>query len=179
MLIAENCFLLVVDVQERLTPLIDNKESLLKNLTVLIKGTKVLGIPVLYSEQAPEKIGKTVKPIAQLVSGIKPIEKITFSCCADAAFMQALGALECKQVLLAGIETHICVYQTAADLLNLGYDVHVVADGVSSRTAENRQIGLGLMEAEGAVITSVETALCALVKKAEGQPFKEIIKLIK
>ena len=179
MLIADNCLLLVVDAQERLASLMYNKEKFLENLAILIKGAKVFGTPILYSEQAPDKIGRTIAPIAELLDGIKPIEKVTFSCCADAAFMQALGALGQKQILLAGIEAHVCVYQTAIDLVNLGYDVHVVADAVSSRTEENKQIGVERMKESGTTLTSTEMALCELLQRAEGAKFKKILKLIK
>ena len=179
MLTAPNCLLLVVDVQESLANVMFRKDNALKNIAGTIQGAKILGIPILWTEQAPQKIGKTVPSISALLSDLTPIEKITFSCCADAKFMQALGSFERKQILIVGIEAHVCVYQTAMDLVNLGYDVHVVADAVSSRTEENRSAGLGRIKDLGAGVTTTEMALCELLKVAEGEKFKQIIKLIK
>ena len=180
MLTVQNTILLVIDVQERLFPLIFEKEQLLKNLENLIKGAKILGIPILLTEQAPDKVGKTIAQLSLLFNSQKPLEKMTFSCFADANFVQVLGSQEGRrEILIAGIETHVCVYQTARDLLNAGYDVQVVADAVSSRTKENKNIGLERIKAEGGTLTSTETALCELLQRAEGEKFKEIIKLIK
>ncbi len=155
------------------------KDTTLKNIAGMIQGAKILGIPILWTEQAPQKIGKTTPAIAELLSNLNPIEKTTFSCCADAKFMQALGHHDRKQILITGIETHVCVYQTAQDLVDLGFDVHVVADAVSSRTEENRTAGLERMKDIGAGLTTTEMALCELMKVAEGEKFKQILKLIK
>lgn len=179
MLTASHCLLLVVDVQESLSAVMFQKESTLKNIAHMIQGAKILTIPILWTEQAPQKIGKTVSVIAELLKNSIPLEKITFSCCADANFMQALGAINRRQILIVGIETHVCVYQTACDLVNLGYDVQVVADAVSSRTQENRELGLERIKEIGAEITSTEMAVCELLKRAEGEKFKHILKLIK
>jgi len=179
MLTVQNSVLLVVDVQERLFPLVHQKENLLKNLTNIIKSAQILGVPILWTEQAPQKIGKTISFISGLLNDLKPIEKVTFSCCGDVNFVSSLGVLERRQILLTGIEAHVCVYQTAQDLIRLGYDVYAVADAISSRTAENKQIGLERIRESGGSITSTETAVCELLKVAEGEKFKEIIKLIK
>jgi nicotinamidase-related amidase len=104
---------------------------------------------------------------------------MSFSCCQNDRFASALKALNRKQVLIAGIEAHICVYQTAVDLVGLGYEVQVVADAVSSRQIENKEIGLQKMKAFGISLTSVETALFELLKVAEGEQFKKIIKIVK
>jgi nicotinamidase-related amidase len=114
-----------------------------------------------------------------LLPDIKPITKFSFSCCGEEAFPPQMKALGRKQVLLTGIETHVCVYQTAVDLASNGYEVQVVADCVSSRTTFNRDIGLDRMRACGAGITSVETALFELLKVARGDKFKEISRIIK
>ncbi len=179
MLTAHNSALIVIDVQERLFPFIHQKEALLENLVRAIRGARVLEIPVLMTEQAPQKIGKTIPEIAALTGTLQRFEKITFSCGADARFLASLAALERRQVLIAGIETHVCVYQTAQDLVGMGYDVHVLADAVSSRTFENKQYGLDRIKQIGAGVTCAEMIACELLERAEGEKFKEVLKLIK
>ena len=155
------------------------REILLKNLLKLIKGAQVLGIPIIVTEQNPGKLGPTETEIAQLLPDFQPIPKLSFSCCGDQCFLQEMEALKRKQVLITGIETHVCVYQTVMDLLNSGYEVQVVADAISSRTVENREIGLKRMVEEGARLTSVETVLFELLRVAEGERFKEISRIVK
>jgi len=179
MLILENTVLIVVDVQEKLAHAMSEKRVLLENLEKIIKGAQILGIPILLTEQNPEELGPTIPEIARLLPNIQPVRKLSFSCCGSNRFMQALKALRRKQVLITGIEIHVCVYQTAVDLLNLEYEVQVVADAVSSRTVENRQIGLAKIRDAGAALTSIETALFELLKVAEGAKFKEILKIVK
>ena len=179
MLILENTVLIVVDVQEKLAHVMSEKRVLLENLEKIIKGAQILGIPILLTEQSPEELGPTIPEIARLLPNIQPVRKLSFSCCGSNRFMQALKALSRKQVLITGIEMHVCVYQTAVDLLNLEYEVQVVADAVSSRTVENRQIGLAKIRDAGAALTSMETALFELLKVAEGAKFKEILKIVK
>jgi len=179
MLILENTVLIVVDVQEKLAHVMSEKRVLLENLEKIIKGAQILGIPILLTEQNPEELGPTIPEIARLLPNIQPVRKLSFSCCGSNRFMQALKALRRKQVLITGIEIHVCVYQTAVDLLNLEYEVQVVADAVSSRTVENRQIGLAKIRDAGAALTSIETALFELLKVAEGAKFKEILKIVK
>lgn len=179
MLTIQKTALLVVDIQDRLFPHIYMKDELVKNLQMLIRGAQILEIPIIYSEHAPDKIGKTIPEITQRLTDLKPISKITFSCCADSVFMQKLSELSKKSILIAGIETHICVYQTAMDLVNLGHEAQVVSDCVSSRTAHNKVIGLERIKEAGASLTSVETVLCELLKVTQGEKFSEILKLLK
>ena len=179
MLILEHTVLIVVDVQEKLAHVMSERRVLVENLQKLIKGAQVLGIPILLTEQNPQGLGATVPEIAHLLSDVEAVRKLSFSCCGSDRFMQALRALNRKQVLIAGIETHVCVYQTAMDLLDLGYEVQVVTDAVSSRTVENRQIGLAKTRDAGATLTSTETALFELLKVAKGAKFKEIVNIVK
>ena len=179
MLILENTVLLVVDIQEKLARVMPDRQVLLENLEKIIKGAQVLGIPILLTEQNPEGLGPTIPEIAHLLPNIQPIRKLSFSCCGSDRFIQTLKAVSRKQVLIAGIETHVCVYQTAVDLLNLRYEVQVVADAVSSRTVENRYIGLEKIKHAGAALTSTETALFELLRVAEGAKFKELLKIVK
>ena len=179
MLKMENVALLLVDIQGNLAHSMHGKELLFKNLQKLIKGIQVLGIPILWTEQNPQGLGPTIPEIADLLSNIQPISKMSFSCCQNDRFVQALKALNRKQVLIAGIEAHVCIYQTAVDLVDLGYEVQVVTDAISSRKIENKEIGLQKMRDSGVSLTSVETALFELLKKAEGEQFREILKIVK
>jgi nicotinamidase-related amidase len=173
--------LLLVDVQGRLARIMHDQASLFNSLELLIKGMQILEIPIIWMEQIPSKLGQTVDEIRHLMdsTGISPIEKDCFSCCNEPLFMEKLMALDRKQVIITGIETHICVFQTTNDLLEKGFDVHVVSDCVSSRTPENKEIGLQRMRQSGACITSVEMALFELMKRAKGDHFKQIVSLIK
>ena len=179
MLKIDNTALLIVDIQGNLAHLMHGKDLLFKNVQKLIKGIYILGIPILLVEQNPQGLGPTVPEIADFLKNIQPISKMSFSSCRNDRFLQALNALYRKQVLIAGIETHICVYQTSAELVELGYEVQVVADAVSSRNIMNKEIGLQRMRDSGVSLTSVETALFELLKVAEGEQFREILKIVK
>ncbi|MDD2316391.1 MAG: hydrolase [Desulfobacterales bacterium] len=179
MLNIENVVLLIVDVQGNLAHSMHEKELLFENVQKLIKGIQVLDIPILWVEQNPQGLGPTIPEIADILSNIQPISKMSFSSCRNDRFVQALKALNRKQVLIAGIEAHVCVYQTAVDLVNLGYEVQVAADSVSSRKMENKKIGLQKMRDAGTGLTSVETALFELLKSAEGDRFRKILKILK
>lgn len=179
MLRIKNVVLLIVDVQGNLAHAMHGKELLFKNMQKLIKGIQVLGIPILWIEQNPQRLGPTIPEIANLLSNIQPIGKMSFSSCGSDHFLQDLKALNRKQVLIAGIEAHVCVYQTAADLVDIGYEVQVVTDAVSSRDMLNKEIGLQKTRDLGACLTSVETALFELLKVAGGESFKEILKIVK
>lgn len=179
MLDRKNSLLLVVDVQGKLAHLMYEKERLFKSISTLIRGTRLLGLPLLVTEQVPEKLGKTVPEIAELIDDAEPIPKKSFSCLGSADFARALQATGRKSVILVGIECHVCVYQTARDLLAHHFHVQVVADAVSSRTVENRKIGLDRMQLAGAHVTSVEMLLFELMRVAEGEKFREIISLVR
>jgi hypothetical protein len=179
MLKIENTVLSIVDIQGKLAHLMYEKGLLFKNIQKLIKGIQVLKIPIIWMEQNPKGLGPTIPEIAGLLSDHQPISKMSFSGCRNDRFLQELKTLNRKQVLISGIETHICVYQTAADLVGLGYEVQVVTDAVSSRTIEDKKIGLQKMRDSGVSMTSVETALFELLKVAEGEQSKEILKIVK
>ncbi len=180
MLQTNNTTLVVIDVQGKLAQVMHGKEALFENLQKLIKGVQVLGLPIIWNEQLPEKLGPTIPEVAELLAhSTQPIPKSSFSCCGNPPFLAALQAGGRKQILLTGIESHVCVYQTCLDLLDQGYEVQVVTDAVSSRTAENRQLGLERMQAAGATPTSTEMALFELLRAAEGPKFKEIARIVK
>jgi nicotinamidase-related amidase len=171
--------LVVVDVQEAFRPAVLDFDRVAANVAALVRGARVLDIPVLVSEQYPKGLGRTVPEVSRHLDGIEPVEKLCFSAAGDADFAKRLNESGRDQVLLCGIESHVCVNQTADDLLATGKAVHVARDAVSSRTTENRELGLHKMERAGAVITSVETALFELLRAAGTPEFKEIQKLVK
>ena len=179
MLRVESTALIIVDVQEKLFRVIHEKEKLLEDLQRLVRGALALDIPVIVTEQNPNGLGKTLPQISELLPEVSAVPKISFSCCGEAAFNGELEALQRKDLLLTGIETHICVYQTAVELLAGGYRVQVVADGVSSRTACNRDIALEKMSRAGVGITSVEMALFELLGTAGSDRFREISRIIR
>jgi len=179
MITPEDTALVLIDVQEKLLPAMHNKEALLDNLKKMVKGARILGLPILSTEQNPAGLGPTVPEIAELLPDGKPVSKFSFSSCGTEQFIEEIKAINRQSILIVGMEAHVCVYQTAADLANLNYDVQVVADAVASRTLENKQIGLEKSKAAGAGITSTEIALFELLKIAKGDKFKEIIKIVK
>ncbi|NOQ20874.1 MAG: isochorismatase family protein [Desulfobacterales bacterium] len=179
MITTEDTALVLVDVQGKLAQSMHNKKDLFENLKKMVKGAQVLGVPILWAEQNPDGLGPTMPEIAELFTNQSPVSKFSFSCCGSEQFLRDLEAVNRKNILIVGIEAHVCVYQTAADLTNLQYNVQIVADAVSSRTAENTPIGLEKSKDAGARLTSTETALFELLKEAKGDKFKEIINLVK
>jgi nicotinamidase-related amidase len=179
MLDIKKCTLVVVDVQGKLAQLMHDKETLFKNVQILIKAAKILDIPILWSQQCPDSLGPTKPEIAQLLTNCEPINKAAFSCCGEENFNIKLNESSRQQVILCGIETHVCIYQTAFDLLRKGFSVDVIADAVSSRTRGNKEIGLQRMSTEGVNISSTEMALFELLRTAEHPQFKNIAMLIK
>ena len=171
--------LAVIDVQEAFRPVVLDFERVTHNVAVLVQAARTLGLPVLVTEQYPKGLGATVPEVAAHLEGISPIEKLCFSAFEADGFYAALNEGDRDQVLLCGIEAHVCVNQTAEDLLADNREVHVARDAVTSRTEENRDLGLHKMERSGAVVTSVETALFELLRAAGTPEFKEIQRLVK
>jgi len=179
MLNISDCCLVVVDVQGKLAQLMVGKEALFRSIRILIQAAQILEIPILWCQQVPEALGPTAPEIAELLTGGTPIDKASFSCCGQEQFNAELNALDREQVLLCGIESHVCVYQTAMDLMEGGLEVTIVADAVSSRTEQNRQTALARLAAEGAHISSTEMALFELLRTAKHPRFKDIARLVK
>lgn len=179
MLEADSTVLLIIDVQDRLYRAMHDKEAMAETIEKLIRGTRMLGVPLIATEQYPGGIGPTIPNIAALLGGVPVISKLSFNCCNEPAFLEAFSALYRRQVLIAGIESHVCVYQTALALLDRGHDVQIVADGVSSRTERNRDLGLRRMRDEGAKITGMEMALFELLKTAGTEIFRDVSRIIK
>lgn len=180
MLTRDDAVLIFIDVQGKLAQVMYNRDTLFANLRKIAAGARAMGIPILWNEQNPEKLGKTVLELEELLrESCRPMPKMSFSCCGNQAFVEALESTGRRQAILAGIETHVCVYQTARDLLDRGLHVEIVADAVSSRSPENRQIALERLVRSGAQITSTEMLLFELLRTAEAPEFREVQQIIK
>ncbi|MBN2284031.1 MAG: hydrolase [Deltaproteobacteria bacterium] len=179
MLTTEHTVLVVIDIQGNLAEAMHEKESLFRNLEILISGTQLLDIPSIITEQIPEKLGPTIPRIASLFSDFQPIAKAAFSCWGEPLFRRSLLDSGRRQVLITGIESHVCVYQTTIDLLSEGYEVFVISDCIASRTPENRDVGIARMREAGGRLSSVEMAIFELLKVAGSETFRQVAKLFK
>jgi nicotinamidase-related amidase len=177
----EHCALVVIDIQEKLLPPIFQKEHLVRNTKLLIRTAGILKIPALVSTQYAKGLGGTVPEVASLLAGTETVDKTLFSCFGSDVFCSVLKRLPGKRntLLLCGMESHICVTQTALGALREGYLVHVASDAVSSRTEWNWKIGLERMRAAGAVISSTEMMIYELMRSSSSAAFKELLPHLK
>ena len=171
--------IVIVDIQERLAAEMSERQKVLDNCRRLIAVGKMKNIPILLNEQYPKGLGSTVAEIREALDIYEPLEKIAFSCCGSDTFTSRLAAVGKKKIILCGMETHVCVLQTCLDLLETGYEVHLVSDAVCSRTKENFRTAVEMMRDAGAVITSTETLLFQLVERAGTDEFKAVSRLVK
>ncbi|MCX7590103.1 MAG: hydrolase [Kiritimatiellae bacterium] len=179
MLDADKTVFVLIDVQGKLAQIVHDRETLFDNVVRLVKGMRILRIPILWLEQVPSKMGQTVPEVRRYLGEMEPIVKASFSACGSPLFREKLEELGRRQALLAGIETHVCVWQTAVDLLGLGYQVQVVADAVSSRTALNKDVGLEKIRSCGGLVTSTEMVLMELLRTAEHPCFRDILEIVR
>lgn len=175
----ENTVALIVDIQEKLFPFIDENEKLANNVLKLLKGLKILEIPLIVSEQYKKGLGETIPILKEVLSNSPFFEKITFSCCDNSDIFNNILTANRKNILVCGIESHICVLQTVEDLLEKKYTPIVIADCVSSRNPYDKEIALKRMEKSGAIITTLESILFELTRVAGSEQFKSISKLVK
>ncbi len=172
--------LIIVDVQEGFRPVIDRFDDIVRNIGILAEGFAILGRPVIVTEQYPKGLGKTVPEVEEhLAAFSETIEKVRFSGCGVPAFDQSVKRARCRQWVVCGIEAHVCVNQTVADMLERGFEVHVAQDAVSSRVRANVDIALAKMLAAGARTTSTEMALFEMLEQAGTSEFKAISKLVR
>ncbi len=176
---AEDCVFVQVDVQERLFPHIQNNEELEKNLVTLVKGLQLHEIPMIVNEQYKKGIGETIASLKELTDIYPHFEKTTFSCCGNEDGLCAIKDTNKKIVILAGIETHVCVLQTALDLLEEGFQVVLVTDCVNSRKEKDKEMAIQRMIQVGVIPTTYESLLFELTVNAKNPVFKEISKLVK
>jgi len=179
MLNTEEAVLVMVDFQTRLAEIVDRRERVIPNITRLVKGCQALGIPILPTVQVPEKLGPMPLELTEVLGDVAPIPKAVFSALREPDFLLALRQTGRTQVILAGIEAHVCVLQTGLDLLDAGYSLHVLRDGVFSRTAENHQLAIQRLHDAGTTISSVEMALFEMIRTSAHPEFRTISRLIK
>jgi nicotinamidase-related amidase len=175
----EGAVLLIVDIQEKLAAVMKEKDKVVKNNVHLVELAKMIGMPIMVTEQYPKGLGTTVREIREALLLYRPIEKMTFDCCGQSTFLEELKEHNKRNVILTGMETHICVLQTCIGLLNGGINVHVVQDAMCSRTKENWIAGTEFMRDAGAVLTCTETVLFQLLKVAGTEEFKAVSRMIK
>lgn len=178
-LTSDDTVLLVVDLQEKLLPIIHDHAAVTARAVALIEGCRALGVPPVLTEQYPKGLGSTVQPVVEALAGqADPIEKLKFSACV-AEVRQRIAAMGRRTVLVCGIETHVCVMQTALDLAAEGYMVAVAADAIGSRSPADHDLAINRMGQSGIVIASVEMALMEMVREAGTERFKSLLPVIK
>jgi nicotinamidase-related amidase len=178
-LLKEHSAALIIDIQERLFPLIWEHEKLARNIPILIEGLKVLGVPVFATEQYVKGLGPTVQPIAVALGELKRIEKQAFSCCDEPSVMEGIAVSGKENIIIAGIESHVCILQTVIDLKHNGYHPVVVEDCISSRKENDKKIAIERMRQEGVIIATYESILFELLRYSGTEQFKGISKLVK
>jgi len=178
---AAKAVLIVIDVQERLCAAMDPDvlAQLEKNTVILLESAQELGVPVIFTEQYVKGLGPTLQVLKNHAYDATFHEKLAFSCCGSEDFIKQLKSSGRKQVVVTGMETHVCVLQTVLDLLGDGYDVHVVKDAVMSRSSDNKQTAMEAMTLAGAVPTSTESIVFQLLKIAGSESFKKLSRLVK
>lgn len=178
-IVLKDTTLTIIDVQEKLIPHMYEKDILLSNLRILIKGVQSLNMSIIMTEQVPDKLGNTVNEVSELLPNIQTIKKHEFSCYANEEYRNKIQNSSYKNIILCGMETHICALQTAVDLKQNGYNPIMVWDALSSRTLANKNIALERFRQEGIMITSIESILFELLYTFENSSAREISKLIK
>jgi nicotinamidase-related amidase len=172
----EESLLVIIDMQERLVPAVSERERVVENTLRLVRFARIAGLPVLVTEQ--QKLGDTLPEIREALGGFKPFPKLEFNCFGSGAFAEAVGRLDRGTMILAGVEAHICVAQTALHGVS-EYRVQVVSDAVSSRDPWNKEISLRRMEQAGVTVTTTEMVIYELLEKAGTDEFREVLKLVK
>ncbi len=175
----ENTIGLVIDIQEKLFPAMFEKETLLKNTLILVRGLNELQLPIAVTQQYTKGLGETVSEIQSAIPDFSYIEKRDFSCCDEPVLSAKLSELKAKNIIICGIESHVCVLQTAVDLKDSGFNPIVVMDCVSSRTSENLDFAKERFRFEGILMTSYESILFELARSSASPEFKAISKLVK
>jgi nicotinamidase-related amidase len=171
--------LLVVDMQARLVPAIHEAEAVTARVRLLLDAARQLGVPVLASEQYPKGLGPTIEPVAALLPEGAALPKTTFSCARDPRLMQAIKGLDREQLVVCGVEAHVCVLQSAIELQEQGFAVHVAADAVGSRQPLRRDLGLARMRHAGCVIVDTEMAVFEWLREAGSDEFRALSRLVK
>jgi len=175
----DNALLVLVDIQGKLARLMHESEMMIRQQGILIEACKTLGVPIVWAEQLPDKLGATVPELADRLSGHAPAAKSSFGCWGDEGLRRAIRDSGRDRILLAGIEAHVCVWQTAAALRAENYQVHLIADAVSSRSAFNRDMAFARLEAAGVHLSCVEMVLFEMMVDAGHPRFRDVTRLLK
>ena len=176
----ERTALVVVDLQEKLLPVIAGRERVVKNSLLLMRLAEILKLPVVLTSQYKKGLGEIVPEVRQAAPGVEPLDKVSFGCFGDEAFLRRLRSLSGRdQLVVTGIECHICVFQTVLGALDQGYQVHLVSDAVGSRVEENYRTGLARMERAGALVSSAEMAVYELLGRSDSDAFKKMLPHLK
>ena len=175
----ENTCLLIIDIQQRILPVIKDYELVIENTLKLIKGFKAMGLPIYYTEQYPKGLGPTEEQIVNELDGIKPIEKMTFSCSGAGELFNIFNTKKHSQIVVCGIESHVCIQQTVLDLIENDFQVNLAADAVSSRKEKDYNIALNRMRTHGTEVTTTESILFELLNICGTDVFKQVSKIVK
>jgi nicotinamidase-related amidase len=175
----ENTIGLVVDIQEKLFPAIDKHDRMIKKTITLLKGLKILDIPIIVTQQNTKGLGPTIKEVNSVIGNFSYIEKLSFSCYRETAFIKVLHRLGKRNVIILGVEAHVCVMQTALDLLYNNYNPVIVEDCIGSHIENDKRVALWRMRDIGSVITTCESILLELCRESGTDEFEELLKLIK
>ena len=179
LLSSEKTALLIIDIQERILPVINNHERVVDNTIKLIKGFKVLGLPIFFTEQYPKGLGPTSKSIVKELGDLKPFDKMSFSCSGAGKLFEEFASKGLSQIVVCGIESHVCVQQTVLDLIENGIQVNLAADAVSSRKEIDYKTALDRMRSHGTEVTTTESILFELLNVCGTPEFKTVSKIVK
>jgi isochorismate hydrolase len=179
LLAADKCVLLVVDIQEAFVGHISDLDRVIERSKIMIQAAKLLAVPMVVTEQYPKGLGRTLEPIREVLGDCHYYDKVTFSCCQDDTIKEALENIGRCQALIVGIETQVCIMQTAYDILAMNLKPYIAVDAVGSRHESDRQVALQRLHDDGAVLTTTETAIFEMTGSSKHPAFKEISKLVK
>lgn len=175
----ENSVILLVDYQERFIDVLHENKETVKNIKLLLNGANIYAVPIVISEQVPEKLGKTIPELMSIASSAYYFSKSTMSCCGQNEFVNYLKQKNVSRIAVCGIEAHVCVLQTSLDLMNNGFQVHLVADAITTRIPHNKEIAIEKIKQAGGIITSVEGVLFEIAYEADNNDFKKLQQLFK
>ena len=170
---------MLVDYQERFIPVLHNNNETIKHIKLLLSGSNIYKVPILVSEHVPEKLGPTICELKECLSDAEYFTKKTMSCCGQAGFIEKLKEKKISKVAVCGIEAHVCVLQTSLDLMNNGFQVHLVCDAITTRLSHNKDIAIQKISNAGGIVSSVETVLFEMAYEAGSEEFKKLQGLFK
>ncbi len=175
----ENSLVLLIDFQERFVPVLHKNDETVKNIKLLLAGANVYNLPIIVTEQVPEKLGPTIPDFKEYLSKAKFFYKKTMSCCGQIGFVDELKKREIKRIAVCGIEAHVCVLQTCLDLIHNGFQVHLASDAITTRIPHNKEVAIEKMKNAGVIVSSVETILFEMAYTAGTEEFKQLQQLFK